>query len=100
MCTGQSYPIIAVSVVESPIIVDVPRLFQPPELLKSVKTDFALFRGPRTQSGIMMMKSPVMWIIRISASTRGSFFARNVLKMTEKSVMAMVIRVPWYASKT
>lgn len=97
MCTGQSYPIIAVMVVERPTIVAVPELIQPPELLNSVKTASALFLGPKTHRGIMIIKRPVMWMTRIRASTNGNFFARKVLKTTENVVMAMVIMVPCHA---
>lgn len=100
MCTGQSYPIIAVIVVERPTIVAVPELIQPPELLNSVKTASALFLGPKTHKGMMIMNRPVMWITRIRASTSGSLFAKKVLKRTEKVVMAMVIMVPCHASAT
>ncbi|KAE8159231.1 hypothetical protein BDV40DRAFT_273702 [Aspergillus tamarii] len=58
MYTAQSYPIRAVIVVENPTNVAVPVLFHPPPLLNSVKTCWALLRGARTQSGMIMAKSP------------------------------------------
>ena len=100
MCTGQSYPIIAVIVVERPTIVAVPELIQPPELLNSVKTASALFLGPKTHSGIMIINRPVIWMTRIRASTKGNFFAKKVLNTTENAVIAIVIMVPCHAWKT
>lgn len=81
-------------------MVAVPELIQLPELLNSVNTASALFLGPKTHRGIMMINRPVMWMTRISASTNGNFFARKVLKAIENVVMAMVIIVPCHASKT
>lgn len=94
MCTAQSYPISAVIVVENPTSVAVPALFQSPPLLNSVNTSFALRRGPRTHSGIMIANRPHTCRIRINTSTNGSRLARNVLNMIENKVMAITSRVP------
>lgn len=90
----------AVIAVTKPTIVAVPSLFHSPLFENLVKTVFASLIGASAQSGIMMMKRPATWRMSTNASTKGSFFARKVLKMTAKRAIAIVIRVPCHRSKT
>jgi hypothetical protein len=94
MCTAQSNPNIEMIGVSNPIITDTPVLLHPPLLENSVKTAFALLRGARTQSGIIMAKRPKTWRTKTRPSTKGSFLARKVLKRIEKVEMAITSMVP------
>lgn len=89
-----------VMVVERPTKVAVPELPQPPPLLKWVKTSWTLFRGASTHSGMIIAKSPMTWMIKISPSTNGKFFARNVLNKMENAEMAITNMVPCHRWKS
>jgi len=93
ICAAESDPVNDITAVRSPTSAEVPSLFQPPPLLKVVKTSLALALGARTQSGIKIAKKPQMWMRRRIASTSGSFLARKVLKKMENAATAMMRRV-------
>ena len=60
MCAAESEPVNEMTAVRRPTSAEVPSLFQPPPLLKVVKTSFALARGARVQRGIRIAKKPQM----------------------------------------
>lgn len=97
ICTVLSNPERVTTIEFRPTINDIPLLDQPPLLVNSVKTAFALFLGARTMRGIIIENKPTIWSINITPSTKGNFFARNVLKMTVKQTTPITIIVPCQA---
>lgn len=97
---GESLPPKEPTAVSCPIMQAAPVEDQPPKLENSVKTVFAGTFGARTQSGIKMAKNPKTCRKRMMDSNSGRCLAPTVLKTNEKTVTAIVIRVPCQAVGT
>lgn len=58
ICTAQSKPSVPARGVDKPTNTAVPILFQPPKLVNSVNTAFALLRGAKIHNGVMITIRP------------------------------------------